>query len=103
LRLASEIQAVLGAGARRRSPRLEIIWCSNDSGHPRLGLITPRFGHSAVARNRLRRRLREHARCRLLPHLPALDLLIRARPPAYAAPPAALCQDLDQWRGQFSG
>jgi ribonuclease P protein component len=68
-----------------------------------LGVITPRFGHSAVARNRLRRRLREHVRRRLLPHLPALDLLIRARPPAYAAPPADLHQDLDQWRAQLPG
>jgi ribonuclease P protein component len=102
LRLASEIQGVLGAGSRRRSPRLEIIWCSNHHGHPRLGVITPRFGRTAVARNRLRRRLREHARRRLLPFLPAVDLLIRARPPAYEAATAELGRDLDQWRAQFS-
>jgi ribonuclease P protein component len=102
LRLASEIQAVLGAGSRRRSPRLEIIWCSNDHGHPRLGVITPRFGHSAVARNRVRRCLREHARRQLLPRLPAIDLLIRARPPSYAAPAVELRRDLDQWRERFS-
>lgn len=102
LRLASEIQAVLRAGSRRRTPRLEIIWCSNDHGHPRLGVITPRFGRSAVARNRLRRRLREHARRRLMPQLPAIDLLIRARVPAYEAAPTQLGRDLDQWRAGFS-
>jgi ribonuclease P protein component len=68
-----------------------------------LGVITPRFGHTAVQRNRLRRRLREHARRQLLPHLPAIDLLIRARPPAYAAPAGDLHRDLDSWRAQLSG
>jgi len=67
-----------------------------------LGVITPRFGHTAVARNRLRRRLREHARRQLLPHLPAIDLLIRARPPAYAALAPDLHRDLDSWRAQLS-
>jgi ribonuclease P protein component len=95
---AAEIQAVLSGGTRRRTPRLEILWCSNDHGHPRLGVITPRFGRSAVARNQLRRRLREHARRRLLPHLHALDIVIRARPPAYTAGLADLRHDLDQWR-----
>jgi ribonuclease P protein component len=50
-----------------------------------------------VARNRLRRRLREHARRRLLPSLPAIDLVIRSRAVAYLAPRAALYGDLDQW------
>ncbi|MDH4043402.1 MAG: ribonuclease P protein component [Gemmatimonadota bacterium] len=95
---AAEIQAVLSGGTRRRTPRLEILWCSNDHGHPRLGVITPRFGRTAVARNQLRRRLREQARRRLLPQLPALDIVIRARPPAYTAVLADLTRDLEQWR-----
>jgi ribonuclease P protein component len=98
---ASEIQAVLAGGNRRRTPRLEIIWCSNPLGHARLGVIAPRFGRSAVDRNRLRRRLREHARRRLLPHVPPVDILIRARPPAYAAGPAELTHDLDRWCAQL--
>jgi len=65
-----------------------------------LGVITPRFGHTAVARNQLRRRLREHARRRLLPYLPTLDVLIRARPSAYAARPEELRRDLDDWHAQ---
>jgi len=93
---------VLAAGARRRTPRLEIIWCTNQHGTVRLGVITPRFGHTAVARNQLRRRLREYARRWVLPRLPPLDLLIRARPPAYGAAPEDLRRDLDQWRAQFA-
>jgi ribonuclease P protein component len=66
-----------------------------------LGIITPRFGHTAVARNRLRRRLREQARRGLLPQLPSVDLLIRARPPAYTATVQMLRGDLDQWFRHF--
>ena len=31
----------------------------NTAGHPRMGLIVPKFQSTAVARNRLRRRLQE--------------------------------------------
>lgn len=65
-------------------------------GHPRLGVIVPRYGTTAPARNRLRRRLRERAR-RLLPALAPLDLVIRARLEAYSAQPRELAHDLDQW------
>lgn len=65
-------------------------------GHPRLGVIVPGYGTHAPARNRLRRRLREHAR-RLLPSLQPVDLVIRARPEAYSAQPRELAQDIEQW------
>jgi ribonuclease P protein component len=52
-------------GHRSRTPRIDLYWLSNAFGHPRLAVIVPRYGASAVARNRLRRRLREHARRRI--------------------------------------
>ena len=58
-------------------------------GHPRMGLIVPKFQSSAVARNRLRRRLREIWRREIQPHQPACDLVIRARREAYGAAFAA--------------
>jgi ribonuclease P protein component len=88
-------------GARRRTSRLDISWLPNVLGHPRLGLIVPRFGRSVVARNRLRRRLREHARRALLPTLAPLDVLIRSKPDAYLAPRASIRADLDQWYAQL--
>jgi ribonuclease P protein component len=51
-----------------------------------------------VARNRLRRRLREIWRRELQQHQPAWDLLIRARREAYGAKFAALRDDLLAWR-----
>ncbi len=90
-------------GRRRRTPRLDISWRSNDVGHPRLGLIVPRYGATAVARNRVRRRLRECSRRRILPELSGVDLVVRARPAVYEANPADLIGDLDQWLLSVSG
>ena len=77
---------------------MDIAWYPNDAGHPRLGLIVPRYGSTAVARNRLRRRLREIARRRIMPGLQSLDLVLRSRPDAYEVPFEALVGDLEAWR-----
>ena len=75
-----------------------MIWAENTTGHPRMGLIVPRFRATAVARNRLRRRLREIWRREILPQQPAADLIIRARREAYDAPFADLRSQLLAWR-----
>ena len=62
----------------------------------RVGLIVPRFRHSAVARNRVKRRLRELSRTRLLPSDVAADIVIRIRAEAYGAPFSALAVDVDR-------
>jgi ribonuclease P protein component len=75
-----------------------MIWAANTVGHPRMGLIVPKFQHSAVARNRLRRRLREVWRRELQRVQPPVDLIVRARREAYAAPFEALRDELVAWR-----
>ena len=75
-----------------------MIWTDNLTGHPRMGLIVPRHQSSAVARNRLRRRLREIWRREVQGHQPAWDLVIRARREAYAASFGALRDDVLAWR-----
>lgn len=74
--------------------RLDVAWRPNSQGHARTGIVVPRFGETAVARNRLRRRLREILRRDLLRGLPAVDVVIRAKPGAYAARFAELRADL---------
>jgi ribonuclease P protein component len=69
----------------------------NQTGHPRMGLIVPKFQTSAVARNRLRRRLKEIWRLHLQSRLPAHDLVIRARREAYEASFDALRRQLLGW------
>ena len=54
----------------------------------------PRYSESAVDRNRLKRRLRELVRTRLLPTAPLSDVVVRARPGAYDAAFEALEADL---------
>lgn len=76
---------------------IELYWMGNEVGHPRLGLIVPRFQNTAVARNRLRRRLREIVRRRVLPDLPAVDLVVRSKPEAYQADRAELESVLERW------
>lgn len=53
-------------------------------------MIVPRYGHTAVSRNLVKRRLRDLARRELLPTLSTCDVVIRAAPGAYAASFAVL-------------
>lgn len=49
----------------------------------RVGIIVPRYGQTAVARNQLKRRLREIVRLEVLPLGRPLDVIVRAAEPAY--------------------
>ena len=80
-----------------------MIWVENSTGHPRMGLIIPRFQSTAVARNRLRRRLKEVWRREIRPAQPALDVLIRARREAYGASFSELRSELVAWRDGVTG
>jgi ribonuclease P protein component len=77
---------------------LEIFWTTNEAGYPRLGLVVSKFHETGVARNRLRRRLKEVWRRDLQQQLPAWDVVVRTRREAYAAPFNLLRADLLAWR-----
>ena len=67
--------------------------------HARVGLIVPRHKRTAVARNRVKRRLRELVRLMLLPalrELAPMDLVIRATPDAYTASFEALAAEVTE-------
>jgi ribonuclease P protein component len=68
-----------------------------------MGLIVPRFQHNAVARNRLRRQLREIWRREIQDNIPVWDVVIRPRRDAYDAPFDVLRSDLLAWRGAVAG
>ena len=88
---------MVGGEKHRGTKRLDFFWSSNQRGHPRLGLIVPKHGATAVARNRMRRRLWEIARRRVLPKLPAIDLVLKPRASAYQAKFRDLAADLERW------
>ena len=94
-------------GKRLRTTHLEVRAIASPLASPsgtrtRIGLIVPRFHQSAVSRNRLKRRLRELSRTRLIPSDLAADVVIRIRPDAYRADFAALAQDIDRALGQLA-
>jgi ribonuclease P protein component len=95
---ASDIRRCLTHGRRRRLEHLDMIWIDNSTGQPRVGLIVPKFQSSAVARNRLRRRLREIWRRDLQSQHRSGDLVIRARREAYQAGFDELRSQLLAWR-----
>ena len=90
----SDVQACWDAGQRRRTRFLEVAWRPSHSARARTAIVVPRFQHTAVARNRLRRRLRELLRRGPLATLPPVDLVLRARRTAYDATFAALRAEL---------
>src|SRR6266576_3762435 len=90
----SELTACWDEGRRSRTPHLELAWRPNRMRHPRIAIIVPRFQFTAVARNRLRRRLREVLRREGLAVLPPVDLVVRSKRSAYAAPFAVLRTEL---------
>jgi ribonuclease P protein component len=62
-----------------------------------MGLIVPKFQSTAVARNRLRRRLKELWRRELMALIPTWDVVIRARKEAYGAGFGVLRDELRGW------
>ena len=68
----------------------------------RVGLIVPRYRHTAVARNQLKRRLRELTRLQLLPTRLPVDVVIRARPEAYDVEFDHLRADVDRVLAQLA-
>ena len=82
-------------------PHLDLAWRPNSQGHVRIGIVVPRFGESAVARNRLRRRLREILRRDLVRTLPPVDLVVRSKQSAYSARFAALRAELTGAAGRI--
>ncbi len=66
----------------------------NTTGHPRMGLVVPKFQSTAVARNRLRRRLTEIWRREIHGRQGPRDLIVRARREAYGASFAELRLEL---------
>ena len=86
---SEEIRSLFRRGKRSRTRHLDAFVSPSPAGVARLGVVVPKHRHTVVERNRLKRRLRELGRTVLLPSLgnsgAAVDILLRARPEAYAA------------------
>lgn len=97
-----ELELVRREGKRVRTTSLEVRTTASLRALSRVGLIVPRYRHSAVDRNLVKRRLRELTRCELLPALAGeepRDLVIRALPIAYSRSWEALQREMRQLVG----
>jgi ribonuclease P protein component len=95
---SNEIRALFQRGKRSRTAHLDVFDSASPFAHPRVGLVVPKHRRNSVARNRLKRRLREVLRLEVLPRLReravAADVLVRARREAYNATYAQLHDEL---------
>ena len=101
IQAGEEIRNLMRRGERKRMRHVDVFFAASPVAIPRFGLVVPKHRHRIVERNRLKRRLREIARTEVLPRLRGagrpLDVLVRARPEAYAAGFEALRDDLTRW------
>ena len=77
-----------------RGAHLELRVAPSPLSYARVGLIIAKHGQNSVARNRLKRRLRELVRLTVLPNLVPQDVVIRTLPGAYGLAWDALCRDV---------
>jgi ribonuclease P protein component len=85
LRRKCDFDAAYARGRRMSDGFFTVTVTSNQTGVPRLGLaVALRAAGGAVARNRIRRVIRESFRLHQR-EIPALDLVVSARPAAAAA------------------
>ena len=80
---SSEFRTILEKGRRVRALDLDVRVLDSPLQYVRVGIIVPRHGHTAVARNRLKRQLRELSRTLLLPASGSVDIVIRCRASAF--------------------
>jgi ribonuclease P protein component len=73
----------LRSGHRVRARLLDVKRLESAEGHVRVAIVVPKFGFSAVRRNKLKRQLRELVRIHLLGSPCSCDLIVRARRDAY--------------------
>lgn len=105
VRRDAEIRAIVASGRRLEGATLRVhVRLEPGAGPARATVVVPRFGRTAVERNRLRRRLREIVRLHLLdaPELAGGAVVVKARAGAYARRYAELRSELLGLVGRLS-
>ncbi len=102
LRRRKDFQRCYRRGGRRRGSLATLHFHPNEQREPRLGITASRKVGNAVARHRLKRRVREIFR--RFPgrrELPAVDVVVHLWPQVAGAEPAALRNELERLLGSL--
>jgi ribonuclease P protein component len=91
------------AGRRLRTEHLEVRATDSLLSHVRVAVIVGKQGHTIVERNRLRRRLRELVRLKLIPRINGMDIVVRALSSGYEATFGQLTGEIDRVAADLSG
>lgn len=98
---SADIRSIFRRGKRSRTVHLDVFDAASPVPHPRVGIVVPRYGNTAVRRNLVKRRLREALRREIVPRLEGrgliTDVLVRARRDTYGVPFATLRDELVGW------
>jgi len=89
-----EFDAVYRAGKRRSSSHFTVFFRANELPQSRFGFSIKKALGGAVARNRIRRRLREMVRCHRQEIPAGWDIVIHPKSSAAKAPFVAFTADL---------
>ena len=93
-----DLQRVLKEGKRIRTKYFDVRICASPLGYSlgRVGIIVPKAKHTAVDRNKLKRRLKELSQGKLLPIGNERDMVLIARADTYRATFEMLRHEVDQ-------
>jgi ribonuclease P protein component len=84
-----------------KTGHLDVRIAPSPLSYVRVGIIVPKYKRTIVERNKLRRRLRELVRTRVLPVIVPSDVLIRPLPHAYQVGFDVLAREIDGLVARF--
>lgn len=82
---SADIARINSEGKRERTPWFEARSVPTIFEYARVAVVVPKYNRNSVARNKVKRRLRELVRRELLPTLAPVDVVVRAIPSSYRA------------------
>jgi len=90
------------AGRRLRTEHLDVRAVDSLLSHARVAVVVAKYGRTIVERNRLRRRLRELIRMKVLPQVSGMNIVVRSLSSAYRATVGQLAGEVDEIVRQLS-